>query len=77
MKTLYKRLLTFFIGFPIVLGLVFIQVCHHLPMHFFYQYFSKSMTDNLYNAAYNLSSHKAFDEGRLVDLIMILRGHLT
>lgn len=33
--------------------------------HFFYQYFSKSMTDNLYNAAYNLSSHKAFDEGRL------------
>lgn len=40
MKTLYKRLLTFFIGFPIVLGLVFIQVCHHLPMHFLLLFFS-------------------------------------
>lgn len=33
MKTLYKRLITFFLGAPTVVFLVFIPFFHHLPMH--------------------------------------------
>jgi len=40
MKTLYKRLLTFFIGLPIVFGFVFINIYNHLPLHFLMLFFA-------------------------------------
>lgn len=42
-----------------------IRVFSPADAHFFCKYFSKNMVDELYNAAYNKSEAKQFDEGRL------------